>query len=285
MKRSIFIILLITFAVIFPNKIFPQKNEKISSEEILLKHLDSISKTADRTTIKSTLVIGTSKASFRGKGAGFADGIVVLASEDEKNLIGMKFNNSDYPFEKMGYDGNKYSVGQVRPGIRSVLGEFLRLHGFILENGIMGGTLSRSWILLNFNEKKGKLKYSGIDTVQDKKLYKLKYSPKKGGDLDISFFFDTETFRHVRTEYKRVITSSMGTGVDNSAGQSEIRYTMIEEFSDFKAENTLNLPHNYRLFLEIISGSGTVSYDWNMDLQKFTFNNPIDPKEFKVDSY
>lgn len=280
-----FLILSVILAIISTNNISAQKSNKLSTEEILAKHLDSIGKTEDQAIVKSTMVVGTSKASFRGRGAGFADGIVVLASEGEKSLIGMKFNNADYPFETMGYDGNKFSVGQIRPGIRSVLGDFLRLHGFILENGIMSGSLSRAWVLLNFNEKKGKLKYAGIGTIQDKQFHKLKYSPKKGGDLDITFFFETETFQHVRTEYKRVISSSMGSGVDNSAGQSESRYTMIEDFSDFKPENALNLPHNYRLFLEIISGNGTISYEWKMELQKFSFNNPIDSKEFKVDSY
>ncbi|MBX7171660.1 MAG: hypothetical protein K1X72_11940 [Pyrinomonadaceae bacterium] len=262
-----------------------RSQDKITAEEILAKHLDSIGAAENRQAVKSTMIVGISKAAFRGQGAGFAEGIVVLASENEKSLIGMKFNNADYPFEMMSYDGDKFFARQLRPGVRSVLGDFLRLHESVFENGIMGGTLSRSWVLLNFNEKKGKLRFAGTETIQDKKLFKLKYSPKKGGDLEVTFFFDVNTFQHIRTEYKRVLSSNLGGGVDNSAKQSETRYKMIEDFSEFKSENNLSLPHNYRLFLEIITGNGTVSYEWKMDLQKFSFNSPIDPKEFKVDAY
>jgi hypothetical protein len=260
--------------------------DKMTAEEILSKHLNSIGGAESRGDTKSIMVVGTSKANFHGRGAGVADGIVVLASQGERNLIGMKFNNADYPFEMMGYDGDKLAVRQIRPGIRTVLGDFLRLHEYIFKNGVMGGTLSRSWVLLDFNEKKGKLKFAGIQKVDEKQLYKLNYSPKKGGDLDISFFFEPDTFRLVRTEYKRVLSSQLGSGgVDSSAGQSETRYTMVEDFSDFKIENKLNLPHYYRLSLEIISGNGTVSYQWQMELQKFVFNQPIELNQFQVDTY
>lgn len=262
-----------------------RSQDKLTSEDILAKHLDSIGAAENRQAIKSTMVVGTSKATFRGQGAGFAEGIVVLASENEKSLIAMKFNNADYPFEMMSYDGDKFFAKQIRPGVRSVLGDFLRLHESVFANGIMGGTLSSSWVLLNFNQKKGKLNFAGTETIQDKKLYKIKYSAKKGGDLEVAFYFDVNTFQHIRTEYKRILSSNLGGGVDNSAKQSETRYKMIEDFSEFKPENKLNLPHNYRLFLEIITGNGTISYEWKMDLQKFSFNNPIDPKEFKVDTY
>ncbi len=289
MKHNVFSIFKsLTFCVIFFISFIIQisAQEKISAEEILAKHLDSIGTNEARANTKSTMVVGTSKAIFKGRGAGFAEGIVVLASEGEKSLIGMKFNNADYPFEIMGYDGHKFSAKQIRPGTRSVLGEFLRLHGSIFENGVMGGVLSQSWSLLNFNEKKGKLRFAGTETIDEKQVYKLNYAPKKGGDLDINLFFDADTFQHVRTEYKRILSSQIGGGgVDSSARQSETRYTMIEDFSEFKAENKLNLPHNYRLFLEIISGNGTVSYEWKMELQNFSFNNLIDSKEFKVDSY
>lgn len=278
-NKNLFALLILT--IISSTNLFAQ----ISAEELLAKHLDSIGTAESRKSIKSTMVVGTSKANFKGQGAGFAEGIVVLASQDEKSMIGMKFNNTDYPFEMMGYDGNKFSAKQIRPGTRSVLGDFLRLHESVFKGGIMGGALSQSWTLLNFDDKKGRLKYAGLVTIGDKQLHKISYSPKKGSDLDINFFFDTVTFQHLRTEYKRVLSAQIGSGVDNSAKQSETRYVMIEEFSDFKTENKLNLPHNYRLFLEIISGNGTVSYEWKMELQKFFFNQPMDQNQFDVDSY
>ncbi len=77
----------------------------------------------------------------------------------------------------------------------------------------------------------------------------------------------------------------MGATVDSSAGQSETRYTLVEEFSDFKEEKKLDLPHTYKIYMEILTGNGTTSYEWLVNLQKYYFNQPIDSKDFKVDSY
>ncbi len=259
--------------------------DKIKPQEIITKHLESIGSPEARAAMKSVTIIGSSKVTFFGSGGGVAEGITVLASDGDKYLVAMKFNNPKYPFEKLGYDGNEFSVGFIRPGVHSALGDFLRTNQTTFKRGVMSGVLSTSWELLNFDEKDAKLKYAGTKKIDSKNLHKLEYNPKKGSDLNISLFFDTETFRHVRTEYTRVIAARQGATVDASAGQSEIRYKLVEEFSDFKEENKLTLPHTYRIYMEVLAGSGTTSYEWLLNLQKFNFNQPIDAKEFKVDSY
>jgi len=259
--------------------------DKITPAELITKHLESIGSPEARAAMKSITIIGTSKVTFFGSGGGFAEGIAVVASESDKYLVAMKFNNPKYPFEKLGYDGDGFSAGFIRPGILSALGNFLRTNQTTFKRGLLSGALSTSWELLNFDEKDAKLKYAGTKKIDNKNLHKLEYNPKKGSDLNISLFFDTETFRHVRTEYTRVIAAQQGATVDTSAGQSEIRYKLVEEFSDFKEENKLTLPHTYRIYMEVLAGSGTTSYEWLMNLQKFNFNQPIDAKDFKVDSY
>lgn len=269
--------------------------DKLTPEEVIAKHLESIGTAEARSAVKSVLIVGTSKAVFRGRGGGSTAGVAVLASEGEKNLIGMKFDNVEYPFEKMGYDGKDFSVGYITPGNPSTLGQFLRINENSFKHGILGGTLSTSWELLDFDQNKAKIKYSGTEKVNGKKLHKLKYEPKKGSDMTITMFFDSETFHHVRTEYKRTFAANIGGGfgganssasrVDNSAGQSETRYTLIEEFDDFRTENKLMMPHSYKIYIEILSGNGTATREWTMSLQKFNFNQAIDPKEFRVDSY
>lgn len=264
---------------------FFAQNKKLTAEEILAKHLESVGTAEKRASLKSIMAIGKSKATFRGRGSGLSEGIVVVASEGDKNLVAMKFNNPDYPFEKMGYDGSDFTVGFVRPGTRSVLGDFLRLNENTFKYGILGGTLSTSWELYNFDEKNGKLKASGMEKIDGKTLYEVKYNPKKGSELNVTFFFDAENFHHVRTEYRRVIAARQGATIDSSAGQSETRYKLVEEFDNFKAENNLMLPHTYKLYLEILTGNGTTSYNWIMELENFTFNQEIDDKEFKMDTY
>jgi len=278
-------LVLVAFFIISSVSNLSAAGDKITSVELIAKHLESIGSPEARAAMKSVTIIGTSKATFFGRGGGVAEGIVVIASEGEKYLVAMKFNNSDYPFEKMGYDGNNFTVGFVKPGIRSNLGNFLRTNENTFKRGILSGALSTSWELLNFDGKDAKLKYAGIKKIDDTNLHKLDYNPKKGSDLSISLFFDTKTFRHVRTEYTRIISARQGANVDASAGQSETRYKMVESFSDFKEENKITLPHTYKIYQEILTGNGTTSYEWLMELKQFNFNQSIDVKEFRVDTY
>ena len=120
------VIICITLLGLCTTNLFAQ--EKVTLEVLLAKHLESIGTAKARSASKSMMIVGTSKAVFRGRGGGSTEGIVVLASQEEKNLIGMKFNNTDYPFEKMGYDGSEFSVGFVTPGVPSTLGQFLRIN-------------------------------------------------------------------------------------------------------------------------------------------------------------
>ncbi len=69
--------------------------EKISVEELLTKHKQSIGSPAALGAHKSFMAVGTSKALFKGRGTGQTTGIVVLASQGAQNMIGMKFNNTD----------------------------------------------------------------------------------------------------------------------------------------------------------------------------------------------
>jgi hypothetical protein len=259
--------------------------DDISEDDLIAKHLASIGTEEALKGIKSITIVGTSKAVLKGRGSGETSGVVILASQGESNLIGMKFDNSDYPFEKMGYNGDEFTVGFIRPGVRSVLGEFLRINENSFKVGILGGALSTSWELLDYDPKAGKLRCSGTKEIDGNDTYKCRYNPRKGSDLKIDLYFDSKTFRHVRTEYSRIIAARQGASIDTSARQSETRYKMVEEFSGFREENGLTLPHRYVMYLEILAGNGTTSYEWTMDLSRFDFNNEIDPKEFKVDTY
>ena len=261
------------------------QKKKMTAEEIIANHLESIGSAEARAEMKSVTIVGTSKATFFGRGGGIAEGITVLASEGGKYLVGMKFNNTDYQFEKMGFDAEDFTVGYVSPGKRSVLGDFLQTNRKTFEQGIMSGALSTSWELLNFDGEDAKIKYAGMDSIDGKKHYKLDYNPKKGSDLRISLYFDPDTFRHVRTEYTRTFSARQGGSVDSSARQSETRYRLVEDYSDFSQENNLTLPHTYKIYMEILTGNGTASYEWLMNLQKFEFNYDIPDQDFKVDNF
>ncbi len=259
-------------------------DDKLSTEEILEKHLQSIGTKEARSSVVSIMASGTAQAVAKGRGAGETAGAVVIASEGKKNLIGMRFDNNDYPYEKMGYDGKEFTVGFLQPGQRSIFGSFLLLNESTFTYGILGGVLSTGWELLDYNEKVGKLKCKGTSKIDEVDHYKCKYEPKKS-DLNITFYFHPETFRHVRTEYKRVVAGKQGLGIDNSARQNEVRFTLTEDFSNFKTVNGLTLPQTYKMSYEMLTGNGTSLIDWNMQLSNFIFNEKIDTNQFKVDTY
>ena len=105
-----------------------EASPKDKAKELIAKHLKAIGTAEARKKLKSIMAVGSSKAVFKGRRAGIAEGIVVVASQGKRNMIGMTFSNSNYEFETMGYDGNELSVGFARPGVRSLLGSFLRMN-------------------------------------------------------------------------------------------------------------------------------------------------------------
>ena len=50
----------------------------------------------------------------------------------------------------------------------------------------------------------------------------------------------------------------------------------FEEFSDFKVEGGLNLPHTYKFELSIQSEVRPALVDWTFTLNDFTFNEPLE---------
>jgi hypothetical protein len=170
----------------------------------------------------------------------------------------------------------------VTPGVRSALGNFLMTHTQVFKQGLMSGTLSSAWPLLNLEARHPRLEYAGQKKVGDRSLHELKYLAHGGSDLQIGLFFDPETFQHVRTEYERVIPAPTGNRAYANVEEREIRYKMVEEFSDFKNESGLTLPHTYKIKLTVDSQGGTFLADWTISLTHFTFNERIDPNSFSI---
>jgi len=137
--------------------------EKMKPEEIIAKHLEAVGASETRESVKTRIISGTVVATFRAPGTGQVNGLTVLASEGEKNLLGMTFgtSNNNYPQEKLGFDGNDVTASYLRPGVRSPLGNFLLTHKVVVKQGLIGGVLSQSWPLFDLAGKKPKLEYAG----------------------------------------------------------------------------------------------------------------------------
>jgi hypothetical protein len=275
------IIILCLIASSHSNK--TRADEKMTAEEVVAKHLESIGSAEERASVKSRVIVGVSRYVRRGPGGGSTEGRAVLASENEKNMIGMKFGVPGYDIESVAFDGKDLTVGYIAPGVRSPLEQFFRNHESTFKHGLLGGALSSAWSLLSLDDKKAKLKYSGVKKIEGTSLHQMKYQPRKGSDLEVTLFFEADSFRHVRTEYSRVVSANIGPGgVDSSAAQRETRYKFVETFADFRKEGNLTLPHDYRIRLEI-SSIRAIDDEWNLTLTDFIFNQTINPTDFIVD--
>jgi hypothetical protein len=258
--------------------------EKMEPEELITRHLEATGAAETRDSVKSRIITGDVSVTFKEPGTGQVGGRVVLASEGIKNLVGMVFDNAvNYSQEKLGYDGTDVSASYLRPGARSPLGDFLLTHKTMAKQGLIAGTLSQSWPFYDAAGRKFKIEMAGMKKINDRETYQLKFYPSGGSDLRISLFFDARTFQHVRTEYNRTVMAQIGSTPETSSRQRETRYQIIEDFSEFRKEGGLTLPHVYKILFEISSQGGSFKAEWHMNLFSFAFNERIDPASFNVD--
>lgn len=281
-KISIIVLFVIALMASLFGSVSHSASEKMTPEELVAKHLASIGTAKARESVNSRIVVGTSQVIFRTPPPGQASGRAVLASEGVKNLIGMSFPSPVYPREQLGFDGSSFNAAFVTPGVRSALGNFLMTHTGLFKQGLIGGTLSSAWPLLDLTVRGPQLEYAGTKKVDDRTLHQLRYAPRGGSDLKSTLFFDQEMFQHVRSEHERVIPAPTGTVDYANIQEREIRYKMIEQFSDFRPEGELSLPHTYKIKLSVDSQGGTFLAEWVIKLTQFTFNERLDPKSFSI---
>ena len=257
--------------------------QKLKPEEIVAKHLESIGSTEKRDAAKTRMMVGDASVVFLSQKNQPTVGRVVMASSGDKNFFGLTLNAMDYPGEKFSYDGSKAKVAPPEKNTpRSYLNIFVDGMNSVLRDSLLGGALNSSWVLADVAGKKPKISGGGLKKVDGKDLFALSYSPKGGGDYDVTLYFDKETFRHVRTEYKRSSSAAIGTNPNQSSGFDETRIKIIETFDDFKEQGGLMLPNTYKLTYTESGQRGTREVEWSYSFNEFAFNQPIDDKTFDI---
>jgi len=256
------------------------KDEKLKPEQVIAKHLESIGAADKLKEIKSRSTNGSAHVDFRVGGQANLPAEANLLSDGSSFRFSLRTPALEYPGEQFSFDGNKVIIGQIGPGRRSNLGQFLFENDELLKEGLMFGTLSISWTFLNTGAKPPKLDLNGPKKVDGRAVYEVKYVPKKGnGNITAFFYFDAETFRHVRSQFKaEVVPTNIGQKITDSA--ETIRYTITENFDDFKQVDGLTLPQSYKLDFSIDNPRGGFVGNWSYDVKQITHNQPIDRQVF-----
>ena len=257
------------------------KGPKMKPEELVARHLAALGSPEARSVVQSRGAQGTGRMELLIGGSGFLEGPVVLASQGRKLLFSIRFNHSNYTAEQVSFDGEKCYVGNIAPGVRSQLGQFLYQYDEIVAEGLFGGVLSTAWPLLDLEGRNPKLDYRELKKVNDQELLELRYRMRKGGrDVNIRLYFDPESFRHMASTYKLTLAAPMGRTSRESARQSETRFTLEEWFSDFSPTDDLDLPTHWTVRFTLESGIGNFMAKWDMTFLQIAHNPSIDPQIF-----
>jgi len=258
------------------------QDKKLTTEELIARHLDSIGTAEARSKASTRVARGETKFMARLGGSANVDGQAMMVSSGAKLRFGIKLPLNDYPGEDMAFDGAQAATGFLPQGRRSQLSAFFNSQNLPLREGLIGGTLSTAWPLLRMDQTQPKLDYRGMKKVDGRQLHEVSYRPRKGsGDLKVSLFFDPETFRHVRTRYSFEIGATIGTR-ENSNMNTESYYTLTEDFDDFQAVDGLTLPHKYRMQFSAEGRVGSALHDWTVTIKKIEHNAKIDDPVFVI---
>ena len=263
--------------------------QKISPEDVVAKHLNSIGGKDRRESVSNRLLMFDTEFKMKGSAVVLHGRSLVLSAGD-RNLWGMNFNSNDYPIDRFGFDGKEVRVKRATATARSLLGDFLYNHREILREGLLGGVLTTNWPLLQLDKRKAKLTYEGAKEVNGRQAIVLGYDPKNTTQLRLKIYFDAETFRHVRTEYTLLQAAGQGPTVDTSAGQGSSVYRLVEDFSNFKTMGQLIMPSVYKLTYSQtgtsatrVSGNSNREAEWTFTVTDIGVNREIDDTSFDID--
>jgi hypothetical protein len=257
---------LVLFALFASVVCAPAKDEKISVDQLLKKHLQSIGKTTEPTTATRVLQGKVVFSEIIGRNVRL-EGASSVLSQGRKFKCSFQFGLPQYQGEQFVFDGQKSMVGMIDPTSRSNLGTFLYSQEEVLREGLFGGTLSTGWPLLRLAQSGAKLEYEGVRKIEGRELHDVIYVPKKrggNGELLIHLYFEPETYRHVMTVYSLTLHNSAGNAEE---GTDETKQTLEERFDDFRGTDGLTLPWYWTVRYHVTPQSKTQEFQWENNFQ------------------
>ena len=251
---------------------------------MISRHLDSLADANKRKTLTTLFAGGVSDFESKVpiiKGWGKA----VVISDPNNLYFLMSLNSREYPFEKIGVFRNDISLPFISPGQRSLLGAFLADNPKILSEDLFGGSLSLRWVnRIADNSTKLKMKVTGKKKINGQEVHIVEVSvpgidPSK---FRARLFFDTATFRHVRSEYHREVEIGRIVVRQQNELQNAVA-DLVEDFSDFKEVSGWTLPHRYKITFTSNSGNQIYETSWGFKVANFYFDQKLAPDFFTFD--
>jgi hypothetical protein len=278
MKRGYF--LGIAFLVFFLPQPIAGIPEQVSEEEVVARHLASIGSDEALHNLRSRILEGRGTLDILLGGSGTAQGKVVYTSEGTKFSFLFEISSPPYRGAKIYYDGNKCLILPTYADQQySLLARLLSTHRGIIEEGLLGGTVSTAWALLRRDTNRARLKYRGLVEKDTRHLHRLEYRMRKHpGDLQVGLYFEPDTFRHVLTTYRLRVPARLGPTMETSVQQQDTHYLLEESFDQFQQSQGLSFPAIWKIRFT----QPSAVWEWRIIFQKGEHNQPIDPHSFQL---
>jgi hypothetical protein len=282
--------LLFVFICIFSFLTFAQNDKKAELKDIIEKHLAAIGTLEKRTLNRKIkgdtdfrLMVGQSPTpNLSGKN--------YITSENKSVYFKLSFISSIYTYELFAFDGKELSyrnlfllessVRRERTGQQPIapLTIFYSRYPEIVEYGLFGGILTSSWFLQNLeNNPKIKCKLDSTKKIDGKEMFVIDVTIPGNSFKKITVFLDKSNYQHTRTEFKT---------------NYYYKEMVTEEFTDFKDENGLTLPHKHKITAEVPSVEkgplfysapvGSSEYEWKTTFTNFLFDQKFDTDLFRI---
>lgn len=248
------------------------KDERVSADELIAKHLQSLGKSTDSAGATRLFQGKVAFSEIIGRNV-HIEGASSLLSQRRKIKCAFQFGAPQYQGEQFVFDGQKGMVGMIDPTSRSNLGTFLYSQEEVLREGLFAGTLSSAWPLLDLTQSGAKLKYDGLRKIDGRDLHDVIYTPKKrggNGDLSIHLYFDPENYHHVMTIYTLTLHNPDGNAQE---GTDEVRQTLEERFDDFRVTDGLTVPWHWTLRFRVTPQTKTQEFQWESKFETFQILN------------
>lgn len=270
------------------------KKPRLKADDLLAYHLKSIGSETARSARKNNYLEGPGQLRIRIGGGRFLKGNAIFCSEGNKFLTSLLFHDSNYPGEEISFDGRETYVKQLNPGARSEIGQFLYVYKNLLEEGLIGGSLSTAWPLLHLKSRRAKIKYRGLRKTGAGRLHELEYRMRRPiSRMKVKLYFNPETYQHVATLYVLTVPESlpsMGPSprdssptirANSSPQQYRKRFVLEEGFADFKTFDGVTTPTRWRMRLTTdTAGNKDRIIEWEINYRKVRNNQSIDPATF-----